>query len=847
MSVHPADGDNTAGARAPEPPTAKKAWTQPDPIEPHANGDSSRVFAPAAPSDARAPEPPTAKKSWTQPDPIERHANGDSSRVFAPAAPSDQPPALGVEEDTAQPNQKLKRRVSLTALLPYPSPVTPPVQHCRSAPSVGTLSWNLPLMTPKSSTKTGSSSQDLPEACPGGLSRICSVSQPEPAVLGAQNHDAEKDVATVVSVTVKVDLVDVNLIIIGSCGEAVELLRRRRQQGGRTLLLWTNRPQQQHVKEKACNAHLRIAGLNMSSFVWNPPAASDPASPMVHRMRRQHGCSAYGMSRFGPDIFDLRDVECYRVQVDDFGHECGVEVSDEMSGNLVWAMSGAVVFCGPCYVGHGNSVCSSIAEVESLDVSVNFQEAMPLATTTTATVVMAFFHSFVFLIAYFIIMGHFELIADSEHWPWWRLSWVLGPGLSMGALTYPQYCGITLFGHQPPVWFCGLGSAVFITCMGLLFLPIGWTMDFSSPAVKMVTCSAFTASSGGGILYLGICVSVHLMSRRFSSDGPALDWYRHSAWTCAHLLTTIGTGCFLYGISLAYVWMEMSFPQTAALFLVITTNATEKVASKILNFSYTTFIYTPRSSIDGSKNIIGDQRRYLTIPVAMTHSYCEAVRLVSLLSITVRSPSWAWLPSVVLNVSFNLMDRTQLLISLAVRVLPRYDWMCPGLSLIALHDVRLHAGYAQYVAVLALLVAEIVSGGLSLTSVLNKQCVILIFCCMLLEILEDVLVHVLPRSDYWRRRLSPYYEQQPVLHPKQLLLMDHQGPNYEAVPLALHGQRSLTLGEVVALMWPSSLFTYFLMTLLLGAGYIHGVCDEPIPKETRFLDALFWESPLRCS
>lgn len=76
--------------------------------------------------------------------------------------------------------------------------------------------------------------------------------------------------------------------------------------------------------------------------------------------------------------------------------------------------------------------------------------------------------------------------------------------------------------------------------------------------------------------------------------------------------------------------------------------------------------------------------------------------------------------------------------------------------------------------------------------------------------------------------------------------MDHQGSNYKAAPLALHGQRSLDFPEVFALMWPSSLFTYVLMTLLLGAGYIHGVCDVPIPKEIQVLDALIWETPLRC-
>ena len=75
---------------------------------------------------------------------------------------------------------------------------------------------------------------------------------PRAAVLGAQNHDddSEQDVATVGPGAVEVELVDINLIIIGSCREAVELLKMRRRHGGRALLLWTNRPQQQHVKEE---------------------------------------------------------------------------------------------------------------------------------------------------------------------------------------------------------------------------------------------------------------------------------------------------------------------------------------------------------------------------------------------------------------------------------------------------------------------------------------------------------------------------------------------------------------------------------------------------------------------
>ena len=169
----------------------------------------------------------------------------------------------------------------------------------------------------------------------------------------------------------------------------------------------------------------------------------------------------------------------------------------------------------------------------------------------------------------------------------------------MGALMYPRYWGMILFGHQPPVWFCGLGFAVFTTCMGSLYLPIGWTMDFWSPAVKMMTCSVFTVSSGGTIIDIGICV---------------------------------------FGL-LSLVVSQAKVQQWIGIIIL---------------------------------------------------AVCDAVSC------------WKY-------------------------------W---------------------------------------------KTC-----WCMSYQAAT---------SDYWRRRLSPYYEQQPVLHPKQLLLMDHQGANYEAAPLALHGDPSLS-------------------------------------------------------
>ncbi|CAE7267638.1 CPK2 [Symbiodinium natans] len=734
-----------------------------------------------------------AQKAWTQPEFSDLRRDGSSK----PAPPTETPPPLEADELPVK-----KRASGLSALLP---PATAKV-----SPS------------PSQREATGSPKQHDTKSL-------------------MQEEDSQ------LSIGVGVRLADVNLIIIGDCAEARELLRRRRLTGGRACLLWTNRrPREPRVQTEAVNVDLHSAMLDMASFVWSPPPLSTSATRAVQEMRRKHGCSAKGMSRFGPDILDLRDVECYRVLVDKFGNECGIEVYDEFRGNLLWALSGAVVFCGASFVGKAPVVCSSMGQAARLDVSVDFEEAKPLVTTTHGTVAAAFLQNFLFLVVYLWIMGHFEARADASVWPWWRLSWA-AVGFFFGWGFFPQYWGITLGGRVLPIWFRIFGSLCNFLCNFLLLLPLQWTLDRSSTAGMMTTCAVFTTCVGGCSTYLFTSICVLIAFHRFSRGQTRLDWLRHSAWTFAHLVTTLGTWIFLYGIALIYIYVQAASPQLAAVFLAFSTSGTEKCVSKVLNFSYTTFIYTPRCSINGSKDIRGDQRRFLTIPVAITHAYCEAVRLVSLLSVTVRNPGWEWLPSILLNTGVNLMERTQLMLSLAVRILPWCDWLCPGLSVVILHDVKLHCGYAQYVAVLALLVAGAGYGGMSTASIFNVHGLLLIFCCILLEVMEDVLVHLLPRSDYWRRRLSPYYEKQPLMHPKQLVLIDHQGSNFDAVPLALHGQRSLDLAEVCLLMWPSSLFTYVLMTLLLGAGYVHGVCDAPIPRELRVLDALIWETPLRCA
>uniref|UniRef100_A0A7S2FDJ7 Uncharacterized protein n=1 Tax=Alexandrium andersonii TaxID=327968 RepID=A0A7S2FDJ7_9DINO len=101
-------------------------------------------------------------------------------------------------------------------------------------------------------------------------------------------------------------------------------------------------------------------------------------------------------------------------------------------------------------------------------------------------------------------------------------------------------------------------------------------------------------------------------------------------------------------------------------------------------------------------------------------------------------------------------------------------------------------------------------------------------------------------SDAWKARLANLYRGIDPLHPYQVMGFDSNGiqPNIPAIGFS--GIRFVQFRKIAFIMGPSSLFGYTLLSLLLGAGFLHGACGSPIKEEDRLIDGLIWWSPLRC-
>ena len=62
--------------------------------------------------------------------------------------------------------------------------------------------------------------------------------------------------------------------------------------------------------------------------------------------------------------------------------------------------------------------------------------------------------------------------------------------------------------------------------------------------------------------------------------------------------------------------------------------------------------------------------------------------------------------------------------------------------------------------------------------------------------------------------------------------------------LALHGTREMTRLELWYMLACYCTFSLCLYQLLLGAGYVHGVCDSPLSERGRLKELILWPVPL---
>ncbi|CAE7882812.1 unnamed protein product [Symbiodinium microadriaticum] len=662
-----------------------------------------------------------------------------------------------------------------------------------------------------------------------------------------------------------VSLMDLNLIIVGTGPVSTELLRQRRLAGGRACVLWTE--QMPILSDTAAfNRHplseLRSSVFHLRNFCWQPPSMSRTNVREVEALRAAYRCWPSVVSRQGPDIVPLHEDQIYSISQDLDGRACGIEVLDGISGTLLWSMSGAVAFAGDAFAGVFTAACDTIHVASELDVSVRLEDAKPLTMMSTWSCLWTCLYSFVHLTTYCSAMRVFEPLSTAEQLPWWRCSFTVGL-FPYGFAAYCVYWGNCLAGTKFPLGMKIVGGLV----ASILFTVFAFTSRDGSGEYRPI----FTVVIGGTMSYITVSAVIHgvwcrLWARCESSSEKESDSSEvsseevkpvtvhklsHLLWACAHFLFTFGSWMFLYMISMVFSRLNDTSAVGAALFLTLATNLTEKTVSFMTTSLYTGLVYNVRCR-SGEKHILGDQRRHLMKPVALTHAFCESTRLISLLSVTMQYGGWWWSFNLALNLATNVLERSYSSFSFLTYLCPGLSRLIlPGISMVLHQEAKLLSGYAQYVSVVAYLTADCITGNWA-TSAFNFESICLIIASVVVELAEDLVISVgIKPNNFWRKALQEDYAAQPILHPRQILCIDQVGVAWNSPPLSLHGTDSLDFWEVAAFMLPATYFSLVLilgrMNLLLGAGYMHGVCPEPLPAEMRLWDGLTWTNPLRCA
>lgn len=183
-------------------------------------------------------------------------------------------------------------------------------------------------------------------------------------------------------------------------------------------------------------------------------------------------------------------------------------------------------------------------------------------------------------------------------------------------------------------------------------------------------------------------------------------------------------------------------------------------------------------------------------------------------------------------------------------------------------------GYPRFTSIFSLMLSNVMRG---IHPVYNNAALLCVVACVAAEIMEDFVVwsEIIPYSpppglknyahltktdptqlytiekqyEGEEKRLGPaegsknsskFFESMKKLYARK--------PCERALPL--HGLRRMKLIELGSIIIPAVCFTPSLMQLLLGVGYVAGICNHPdaipIPAEERVMEAFYWAQPLDC-
>uniref|UniRef100_A0A7S4VS82 Uncharacterized protein n=1 Tax=Alexandrium monilatum TaxID=311494 RepID=A0A7S4VS82_9DINO len=658
-------------------------------------------------------------------------------------------------------------------------------------------------------------------------------------------------------------LLDVNLIVVGQGSVAEELVRRRLCAGGRVFWVWTLRtpvlPSQDDTSVSAdavlgpspghwaCARHDPDGGTdipwNLESFVWSPPSLSGRMRSCpegtLSAFGGLQGSSKYAWRWGGPCIFGLEKNEIYRLQLDKAGHPCGLQGVDAE----LWEVSGAVVCAGVEFrsLKGVTALCETVAAAREAEVSVLCEEAKPFVAVRPLHVAAWGLVYFALCLVFFLAMEGHELHVGPGDLPWWRAGFAL-------VLT-PAAPSFLVDVHGPSLTGC-TGVAVEAAWAGLATAGSA-VVAMMTPASRADGRPCTLTASVAGFICLS-CVGVFglplsVVTAWWRGKTQRIRWPSHVTWSLVSCAASFGAFCSFYSSAVLYVQLSPISPWAAACILPVMTSLTEMCVIMVTMWAYRYLILGSRLS-GAASTALGDQKAVMAVLFCLTHSTAETSRLVGMLASVVRSPGFVWVPTLLCSAVVNLALRTMQLTSWLLRVVPsQCMWMvCPDAGTILHNEVRLCCGYARFAPVAALGLAKWSSGRFD-WPLFNFQATLLLPAAVLMELAEDLVVTSgCLEADAWKRMSAPHCAGRPPLHPSQALNFDRSGNLSGGPAFGFVGLRFMRFRVVVCIMSSASTFCYCLLTLLLGAGYVHGACDAPLAESDRFADGVFWQVPMRC-
>lgn len=660
---------------------------------------------------------------------------------------------------------------------------------------------------------------------------------------------------------------DVSIIVVGQGMVAERLVRRRCEAGGRVCWLWTQEMPAGPVQAwstgdgslEAQQAGLVVNGeraLDLPTFVWNPQEVQRGGDPAFQRLRKAFNSVVLSWRTTGPHLVSLQHNEVYKIAICGHGQSLGIEVVDASQPDMPprWAISGVVIFANMDAVPRAAvEACLDTASADQADVAVHNEEAKPFATINPWHVTIWVPVYFLEYLLYYWLMGVYEPGMQPGSAPWWRGSFtafIIGP---VGYAAIPDFMGVALTGMQMRGRLPRLaaGATYFLGQVGAATIPLGWHHG------EWCTLPIFMSVSVAFGPYLSIWAPLHVYLTRGAPSNQQysgkVPWRAHCLWLLWMVFGTFGTWAVLYAVALAFIAISKQSDFLASLMLPMLTSAVELCTVSGTVQLYSWLVFDPRIRAAGREGngptMLGDQRELLVMPISFTHAYAEGTRLVSIITSTVTHPSWRWVAQLLACFLSNVVMRSTLGTEILMRALPSWCQciFAPDAGTVLHNEAKLCFGYPRFISLLALAVANLILRGWAHWPLFNMHATLLVPCAILLELLEDAIVTSrLALSLGWRQRMVPFYRDKNPLGISQIMGFDKGMKKSTGPAINFSGMRFVRFRLVVVAVAGSSFFPYCLLTLLLGAGFLHGLCPEPIGEGHRLLDGLVWITPLRC-